>query len=219
MAKRVRGSGTIRKRGRALYLRYRTGGRLIEEVLPRREREPMTKYRERASLELERKTTGLRAGTLTAPTRRTIEELLDAYLCSIKPTVKPRTWETRERHLRLYVLPEFRRVRVDQLNPEDIRRFQQRLLSLKVRGGGTMAVSTARVVMGDFRDCLKYALDGHASTGACPSIRGRSVAYGGQMRVRSQLRARTGRTAPTRWDSTSAPLLRSSGPVYSPSCA
>lgn len=36
--------------------------------------------------------------------------------------------------------------RVDQLNPEDIRRFQQRLLSRKVQEGGTMAVSTARLL-------------------------------------------------------------------------
>ena len=55
MAKRPRGSGAIRKRGRALYLRYRAGGPLIEEVVPRREGETMKEYRERALVELDRK--------------------------------------------------------------------------------------------------------------------------------------------------------------------
>ena len=163
MVKRPRGSGTIRKRGRALYLRYRTAGRLIEEVVPRRGGENMKEYRERAEEQLARKTVGLRGGTLNAPTRRTVEELAELYLDSSRQSVKPRTQETRENHVHLYVLPYIGHVRVDQLNPEDIRRFQQSLLSRRVRGGRTMAISTARAIFADFRDMVKYALDGSAS--------------------------------------------------------
>jgi integrase len=85
------------------------------------------------------------------------------YLDSTRLTVKPRTLEARERHLRLYVLPELGHVRVDQLTPDHIRRFQQQLLDKPVRGDRTMAVSTARVAMSDFRDMLKYAMDGPSS--------------------------------------------------------
>ena len=163
MAKRQRGSGTIRKRGKALYLRYRPPGqaRQIEEVFPRREGETMKECRARAEAELERLTYGLKAGTLNAPTRRTVEELAQEYLDSIHSTVKPRTYETCERHLRLYVVSTLSNMRVDQLTPDAIRRFQQSLLNRQVRQDGTtMAVSTARAAMGTFRDMLKHALDG-----------------------------------------------------------
>jgi integrase len=121
----------------------------------------MKECRVRAEAELERLTYGLKAGTLNAPTRRTVEELAEAYLDSIRPSVKPRTLETRQRHLRLYVVAELGHLRVDQLTPEDVRRFQQSLLSRRVQQDGTtMAVSTAKVAMGNFRDMLKHALDG-----------------------------------------------------------
>jgi integrase len=163
MSKRARGSGTVRKRGQALYFRYRTGGRLIEEVFPRREREKMKEYWARAYLELDRKTTGLRAGALNAPTRRTVEELAQNYLESICPTVKPRTYETVEAHVRLYILPAMGQLRVDRLTPENIRRYQQTLLSWEVRGDATMAVSTAKVVFGTFRVMVRHAMDGQAA--------------------------------------------------------
>ena len=164
MAKtRSRGSGSIRKRGRALYLRYHANGRLVEEVFPRLDDETMSSYRARAQAALERMTTGLKAGIRNAPTRRTLEELVEMYLDALQPSVKARTFGTRNNHLRLYLLPEFGHVRVDQLCPEDIRRFQQRLLSRAVQGDRKMALSTAKVVMADFRDVLKFALDGPTS--------------------------------------------------------
>ena len=161
--KRSRGSGSIRKRGRSLQLRYRANGRRITEGFKRHDGESMEDYRKRADEALEGILAGLKAGTFTAPTHRRVEELAEAYLDALKPTVKARSHETRQRHLTLYVLPELGSVRVDQLSTEDIRNFQRHLLNRKVRGGRTMALVTAKNVMGCLRDVLKYAMDGKAS--------------------------------------------------------
>ena len=157
---RSRGSGSLRKRGRSLQLRYRANGRRITEGFPRLDGESMESYRKRADEELDRILTELKAGIRSVPTHRTVEELAEAYLDALKSTVKARTYETRERNLALYVLPELGSVRVDQLSTEDIRSFQRHLLSRKVRGGRTMALVTAKNVMGVLRDLVKYAMDG-----------------------------------------------------------
>ncbi len=74
--RRSRGSGSIRRRDRALYLRYRPPGqqRQVEEHFPRLvEGESMRAYRARAEAELQQFTLGMAAGTRTAPTTRTVQ--------------------------------------------------------------------------------------------------------------------------------------------------
>ncbi len=80
MTRRSRGSGSIRKRGQSLYLRYRPPGqaRQVEHVLSRFDGESMTAYRKRAHAELARIMASLTAGVRVAPTPRTFEELAEA---------------------------------------------------------------------------------------------------------------------------------------------
>ena len=166
MGKRKYGSGSIRKRGRSLYLRYRAGGqdrRQVEQALPRQDRESMTAYRRRAEGELAKIAAGLASGRRQAPTQRTIQELAEDYLEWVQPGVKASTYTVYESQIRLYILPALGRVRVSRLETEAIQRFQRRLLQWPVVGGGPMAVSNARIVMGRLRDLLKHALDGEAA--------------------------------------------------------
>jgi integrase len=163
--RRSRGSGSIRRRDRALYLRYRPPGqqRQVEEHFSRLEGESMKTYRARAEAELEKVTLGLAAGTRTAPTSRTIEELGASFLAAVRSEIKTRTYETYESRIRNYIVPALGSKKVAHLATEDIRAFKHYLLSFKVVGNRTMAVSTARETMGRFHDIINYAMDGEDS--------------------------------------------------------
>jgi hypothetical protein len=160
-SRRQRGSGSIRKLGKALYLRYRPPGqaRQVETAFPRLAGETMPAYRKRAEAELANITLGLAAGTRSAPTPRTVDELAESLLASVRPSVKARTYEGYERHLSLYVLPLVGKVKVASLSTADIRRVQRQLLERKV-AGGTMAISTAREAMARLHDMVRHALGG-----------------------------------------------------------
>ena len=163
MANRAaRGSGSVRKRSKAMYIRYRPRGqsRQIEEVVPRLEGETMAAYRKRAEAELAKVTLGLASGTRNAPTQRTVEELAESYLSLVRLEVKPRTLETYEARINGYVLPALGREKVADLSTAVIRRFQQSLLSREVSGHKLMAVSTAREIMARLHDLIRFALDG-----------------------------------------------------------
>ena len=163
--RRARGNGSIRKRGRALYLRYRPPGqaRQVEESFPRQNGESMPAYRQRAEKALANITLSVAAGTRTAPTPRTVEELAEAYLASVRSEIKARTYEGYEAETRLYILPFCGSKKVSRLTTEDIRAFKRHLLNRTVAGDRLMAVSTAREAMSRFHDLLKYALDGEDS--------------------------------------------------------
>ena len=163
--RRQRGSGSIRKRGRALYLRYRPPGqqRQTEQHFPRLPDEGMKDYRARAEEELTKITLGLAAGSRIAPTTRTVQDLADTYLASISGEVKARTLDGYEAALRNYVLPVFGHRKVAHLTTDDIRAYKRHLLERRVVGGRTMAVSTARRAMTQLHDLLNYAMDGEES--------------------------------------------------------
>lgn len=135
---------SIRRRDRALYLRYRPPGqqRQVEEHFSRLKGESMKAYRARAEAELEKVTLGLAAGTRTAPTSRTVEELEASFLAAVRSEIKTRTYETYESRIRNYIVPALGSKKVAHLATEDIRTFKRYLLSFKVVGNRTMAVST-----------------------------------------------------------------------------
>lgn len=160
--RRPRGSGSVRRRGRALYLRYRPPGsrRQVEQHFPRLPKEGMKVYRERAEEELKRITIGLAAGTRVAPTARTIDDLAENYLASIQTEVKGRTMDTYRATISNYIAPVLGGRKVSDLTSDDIRGFKRHLLERKVQGGSTMAVSTARRAVGQLHDLLNFAMDG-----------------------------------------------------------
>jgi integrase len=161
-ARRPRGSGSIRRRDRALYLRYRPPGakRQVEQHFPRLPNEGMKDYRDRAEAELSKITLGLAAGIRVAPTARTVQDLADSYLASVETEVKGRTIDTYQATINNYIAPVLGSRKVSGLTSDDIRSFKRHLLQRKVAGGNTMAVSTARRAMGQLHDLLNYAMDG-----------------------------------------------------------
>ena len=160
--RRSRGSGSIRKRGQALYLRFRPPGQSsqVEQSFPRSEAESMPDYRARAEAALVALTQGLLTRTRTAPTARTVQELADSYLFSLRNEIKPRTYEGYDTTIRVYILPELAGKKVSRLTAEDIRAFQHRLLDKQVAGNKRIAVSTARLAMSSLHDMINYAMDG-----------------------------------------------------------
>ena len=123
----------------------------------------MPQYRKRAETELVKLTQALAAGTRTAPTPRTVEDLAETFLTSIQSEIKPRTNEGYKAMIRSYVLPFLGKKKVSRLTTQDIRAFKLHLLNRRVAGGRMMAVSTAREAMSRLHDMLNYAMDGEES--------------------------------------------------------
>ena len=89
--RRQRGSGSIRKLGKALYLRYRPPGhaRQVETAFPRLAGETMPDYRKRAEAELAKITLGLAAGTRSAPTPALLMSWPNPFSPPYAPLSKP----------------------------------------------------------------------------------------------------------------------------------
>ncbi len=84
-------------------------------------------------------------------------------MAAVRSEIKTRTYETYESRIRNYIVPALGSKKVAHLATEDIRAFKRYLLSFKVVGNRTMAVSTARETMGRFHDIINYAMDGEDS--------------------------------------------------------
>ena len=101
----------------------------------------------------ERLTAALRSHQLgiTIPNdRQTVGRFLDRWLTeSVKPSVRPLTFETYEVIVRSHIKPELGRIILSKLSPQDV----QRLLNNKLASG----LSAARV--GRIRDVLRNALN------------------------------------------------------------
>jgi hypothetical protein len=104
----------------------------------------MPDYRKRAQVVLANASLALASGSGVAPTPRTIEELADSYLASIRTEVKGRTFEGYEACLRTYIVPTLGAKKVTRLATDDIRGFKRHLPGRRVAGGRLVAVSTAK---------------------------------------------------------------------------
>jgi integrase len=69
-----------------------------------------------------------RQGTYVAPARQTVGELLEEWLVSVKPALKPATWSSYRRNMRLHVRPRIGGTQLQALDASALNRMYGELL-------------------------------------------------------------------------------------------
>ncbi len=91
-------------------------------------------------------------GGLTAPSRVTLGDWLDKWLESRKAEVKPKTYSSYARSVRLYLKPHLGKKRLQEVRPVDVRSLQD-----QIRGAG-LGTDTQRLALGALSMALKEAV-------------------------------------------------------------
>lgn len=91
------------------------------------------------------------AGATEPIERMTVERFLDKWLDAVRPTLRPRGYQSYESHVRLYLKPKIGRVPLRRLSPADV---QQLLGELSATGLSPQTVVHVRATL---RRALSYA--------------------------------------------------------------
>lgn len=91
-------------------------------------------------------------GGLAAPNRVTLGEWLDRWLASRESQVKPKTYSSYARSVRLYIKPHLGSKRLQEIRPADVRYLQD-----KIRSAG-LGTDTQRLALGALSMALKEAV-------------------------------------------------------------
>jgi integrase len=105
--------------------------------------------------------TSINDGTYVEPNRDTLGAWLDVWLAIIQPTVRPSTWASYEKNVRLHIKPYLGVVDLRRLNAADLDRLYQRLLDsgrLDHRAGVGLSARTVRYVATILGKALKDAV-------------------------------------------------------------
>ena len=116
MTRRGNGEGTIRKRADGRWealLTVTRDGRIVRRSIYAHTREEVARLLRRALRESE-------AGVPPASGTETLATFLAVWLEATRSSLRPQTWSTYERHLRLHVLPYAGRIRLAKLQPYDL---------------------------------------------------------------------------------------------------
>ena len=116
MRRRGNGEGTIRRRADVRWEALLTGtreGRVVRRSIYAHSREEVARLLRHALREAE-------AGVPLASGTETLSTFLAAWLEGTRASLRPQTWSTYERHLRLHVLPYAGRIRLAKLQPQDL---------------------------------------------------------------------------------------------------
>ena len=99
-------------------------------------------------------------GTYVEPTRRMLGEFLDQeWLPAIQARIRPSTWDSYARNLRLHVLPALGAEHLQSITPARLNRFYAELLERgRANGRGGLAPKTVRYVHGILRKALADAV-------------------------------------------------------------
>jgi integrase len=142
------GSITRRKDGRwfaRLHLGYAPGGRRIRKNYYASTREAVAEMLAAAKAQHDR-------GTPVPHGRETVGAYLTSWLESVRPSVKPRTWESYELYVRRHAIPIMGSVKLAALRPEHVRA----LLARKTKEG--MAPRSAAHLRTILRTALQQAV-------------------------------------------------------------
>lgn len=100
----------------------------------------------------------LRAGEYVEPSRLTVESFaLEIWLPAMSGLLRPATWESYARNLRVHVLPSLGDVRLQELTALDLDRLYARLLASGHRSGRGLSPRTVRYVHTIVHGALDYA--------------------------------------------------------------
>lgn len=92
------------------------------------------------------------AGVLAPDARETMTRFLTTWLEGVKPTLRPRSWDRYEEHVRLHLIPTLGRIPLARLSPRDVQRANNELLKM---GLAPATVGRAHAAL---RAALKQAL-------------------------------------------------------------
>lgn len=92
------------------------------------------------------------AGIIAPGARETMARFLTTWLEGVKPTLRPRSWDRYEEHVRLHLIPTLGRIPLARLSPMDVQRAHNELLKLG------LAPATVGRAHSALRAALKQAL-------------------------------------------------------------
>ena len=92
------------------------------------------------------------AGILAPDARETMARFLTSWLEGVKPTLRPRSWDRYEEHVRLHLIPTLGRIPLARLSPMDVQRANNELLKMG------LAPATVGRAHATLRAALKQAL-------------------------------------------------------------
>jgi integrase len=92
------------------------------------------------------------AGIIAPDARETMARFLTSWLEGVKPTLRPRSWDRYEEHVRLHLIPTLGRIPLARLSPMDVQRANNELLKM---GLAPATVGRAHAAL---RAALKQAL-------------------------------------------------------------
>jgi integrase len=92
------------------------------------------------------------AGVIAPGARETMARFLTTWLEGVRPTLRPRSWDRYEEHVRLHLIPMLGRIPLARLSPMDVQRAHNELLKM---GLAPATVGRAHAAL---RAALKQAL-------------------------------------------------------------
>lgn len=117
MSRRGNGEGTVTRRGDG---RWQAGYSFTDETGRRRRRFLYAASQKQAAQALREALRRRDAGVMVTPGRETVEAFLLRWLDGIRPTIRPRSWERYEEHVRLHLSPTFGALPLGKLSPLDV---------------------------------------------------------------------------------------------------
>ncbi len=151
-AKRVRGAngeGGVRQRPSGRW----EARAAIVDAAGRLHRRSVTADTEREAKRRLRELVGQHEAGIIAPDgRETMARYLTSWLEGVKPTIRPRSWDRYEEHVRLHLIPTLGRIPLARLSPMDVQRANNELLKM---GLAPATVGRAHAAL---RAALKQAL-------------------------------------------------------------
>jgi integrase len=137
---------------------------------------------------------------ITAPSaRETMARFLMSWLEGVKPTLRPRSWDRYEEHIRLHLIPTVGRIPLARLSPADVQRAHTALLHMG------LAPATVGRAHATLRAALKQALrwqlipSNPASLVTPPRVEPREMAALDAQQVRGFLQVATGTPLDALW--------------------
>jgi len=129
------GEGSVSRRNNGLWQASLQVGGIRRTVYGKTEREAKRKL-----TQLQKDL--VRAGRLPDPGRRTVDDLLDAWLEAVKPSLKPRTVQDYKETLDRYIRPTLGKMKLAKLEPYHIQRLYS---DLQKRGDRVVTLAHARL--------------------------------------------------------------------------
>ena len=148
-ARGANGEGGVRQRPSG---RWEARAAIVDAAGRLRRRSVMADTEREANRRLRELVSQHEAGILAPDARGTMARFLTGWLEGVKPTLRPRSWDRYEEHVRLHLIPTLGRIPLARLSPMDVQRANNELLKM---GLAPATVCRAHAAL---RAALKQAL-------------------------------------------------------------